>query len=222
MSRNDSEQIERPKSLTEMAIDRLRISIMEGDLSLGQALSETMLAKKFGVSKTPVREALFRLKQEGVIDIIPQKGSFVFLPDPKAVNDLCDFRAYVEPLALREAFSENNDDFMDSLEMTLLKMKRMLKRGDLVEYLRLDSEFHQLFFDHCKNPYLKEAYKLVSTKAAALRSHLSMNELKASQSNVQHVELVAFLNDGKIDEAVKVITEHVLNIKQAYLVEKVG
>ncbi|MEH6471055.1 MAG: GntR family transcriptional regulator [Halopseudomonas sp.] len=220
MIRSDSEQIERPKSLTEMVIERLRLSIMEGDLALGQALSETMLAKKFGVSKTPVREALFRLKQEGVIDIIPQKGSFVFLPDPKAVNDLCDFRAYIEPLALREAVSEGDDDFLDSLEMTLLKMRRMLKRENLIEYLRLDSEFHQLFFDYCKNPYLKEAYKLVSTKAAALRSHLSMNKFKASQSNEQHVELVGFLSDGKIDEAVKVITEHVINIKQAYLEEK--
>ena len=220
MVRKDSEQIERPKSLTEMVVERLRLSIMEGELTLGQALSETMLAKKFGVSKTPVREALFRLKQEGVIEILPQKGSFVFLPDSQAVNDLCDFRAYIEPLALREAFSEGDENFLDSLELVILKMKQMLKRGDLAEYLRLDTAFHQTFFDYCKNPYLNDSYNLASTKIAALRNYLSMTEMKATQSNGEHVAMVSFLNEGKIDEAVELLTGHVVNIKQAYLNEK--
>ncbi|WP_028022348.1 GntR family transcriptional regulator [Enterovibrio calviensis] len=218
MNTHDNERIERPKSLTEMVIERLQTAIMEGDLKLGQALSETMLATKFGVSKTPVREALFRLKQEGVVDIIPQKGSFVFLPDPHQVNDLCEFRAYIEPLGLAEAFQEGGLDFLDDLEVCVTKMRRLLQRDDLVGYLRMDTQFHQTFFDYCANPYLKASYALISTKAAALRSHMSMNKSKADMSNLQHIEILELLNDGKIEEAIALLKRHIVDIKKDFLV----
>lgn len=216
MKNEDSHKIERPKLLTDIVTDKLRLSIMEGDLTLGQSVSETMLAKKFGVSKTPVREALFRLKQEGAVDIIPQKGSFIYCPNPQEAADLCDFRGYLEPLAMREAFLHGGDDFLDDLELVVTKMKRMLRREDVKSYLRLDTDFHQIFFSYSKNPYLKDAYSLVSTKAAALRSHMSMNMTKASESNAQHVEMVELLNEGKIDSAAQLLNKHITDIQGEY------
>jgi len=217
MQRSKADLIQRPQSLTEIVTDKLRLSIMEGDLALGLTLSETMLANKFGVSKTPVREALFRLKQEGVVAVIPQKGSFVFLPDAQAANDLCDFRAYIEPLGLQEAYHEGGDEFLDELETLATKMRRMLSREDLVGYLRLDTQFHQTFFSYSKNPYLQDSYALVATKAAALRSHMSMSRDKAAASNVQHVELVELLNSGQLDLACQLLKRHILDIKQAFV-----
>ena len=82
-------------SLTETVTNLLRNSIMTGDLSLGQPVSEVMLSKKYNVGKTPARESLFKLKQEGIVNIIPQKGSFIYDPSPQDVIDLCNFRAYI-------------------------------------------------------------------------------------------------------------------------------
>ena len=216
MNNNKTQKIERPLSLTDIVVNQLRLSIMEGDLALGESVSETMLAKKYGVSKTPVREALFRLKQEGAVEVIPQKGSFIYLPTPQEANDLCEFRAHIEPLALQEAFATGGDEFLDEIEVIVTKMKRMLNRQDVAKYLRLDTEFHQTFFNHCRNPYLKETYKLVSTKAAALRSHMSMNMTKANQSNEHHIEIVALLNEAKIDQAITLLKKHIIDIKEEF------
>ncbi|MCP8689508.1 GntR family transcriptional regulator [Marinobacterium sedimentorum] len=217
MTTSKVEKIKRPKSLAEIVTDQLRTEIMEGNLELGKALSEIKLADKYGVSKTPVREAFFRLKQEGIVDIIPQKGSFVYYPTSEEVSQLCDFRAYIEPLAFRESYVYGNIEFLDQLEIVVTKMRRVLVREDYVEYLRLDSQFHQAFFDYCKNRHLKESYMLISAKVAALRSHMSMNKAKAEDSNSQHIQIVDLLNDKKIDEAVLLLKKHILDIKDAYV-----
>ena len=70
--------IERPRSLTGTVLAQLRESIVSGDLELGAALSERVLAEKLGVSKTPVREALAQLRVEGLVRIYPQRGAYVF------------------------------------------------------------------------------------------------------------------------------------------------
>src|SRR5580765_2602781 len=74
-SMNTAQKLERPKSLTDMAIESIRSSIVEGRLSLGEHLSEAALALSLGISKTPVREALLQLRGEGLVEIHPQRGT---------------------------------------------------------------------------------------------------------------------------------------------------
>ena len=64
-----SVKVERPKSLTELAIDQIRAAIVRGELGFGEALSESVLAATLGISKTPVREALLHLKMEGLVEV---------------------------------------------------------------------------------------------------------------------------------------------------------
>ena len=73
--------LERPKSLTELVVDSLRREIVEGAVAPDESLSEVAVAKRLGVSRTPVREAFARLELEGLVYTIPQKGTFVFFPD---------------------------------------------------------------------------------------------------------------------------------------------
>src|SRR5919204_2437086 len=84
-------RIERPKSLAETVLAHLRSSIVHGDLELGQPLSERQLADELGVSKTPVREALAQLRNEGLVLIYPQRGAFVFTLSAREVAELCEF-----------------------------------------------------------------------------------------------------------------------------------
>ena len=71
-------KITRPKSLTEIVVCELRKRIIYGRLQLGEALSENALAAELGISKTPVREALLQLKLERMVDVLPQRGTYVF------------------------------------------------------------------------------------------------------------------------------------------------
>src|SRR5579871_787706 len=95
--------MERPKSLTAIAKENIRHAIVAGELAFGSQLSESALALRMGVSKTPVREALLQLKLEGLVDIQPQSGTFVFSPTEDEVRDICRFREIVELSALELA-----------------------------------------------------------------------------------------------------------------------
>src|SRR6516225_7113406 len=79
-------------SLTERVTERLRQAILDGEVELGDVLSEDKLATILGVSRSPVREAFAILEQQGLIDVRPQRGSFVFLPSPEDTQNLCEFR----------------------------------------------------------------------------------------------------------------------------------
>jgi biotin operon repressor len=92
--------IERPESLTESTVKRIRQAIVSGDLGLGLPLSERQLADMLGVSKTPVREALAQLRREGLVRIVPQRGASVFTLSQQEVIDICGLRQGLTHFAL--------------------------------------------------------------------------------------------------------------------------
>ncbi|MGR5177458.1 GntR family transcriptional regulator [Vibrio mediterranei] len=205
--------ITRPKSLTENVAENLRYSIVSGELKLGQPLSEASLSETFGVSKTPVREALFILKQEGLIDIIPQKGSFVFQPDEVSIVELCNFRSYLEPIAIEESMRNEPQAFLESLEISIVKMEHKLKNKDFKAFLLLDGEFHESFFKYCNNSLLQKSYQLVQFHIGAIRSHLTSTEDAYAEILEDHRRIYQMLSDGEIGEAQSMLRKHVLDIK---------
>jgi DNA-binding GntR family transcriptional regulator len=209
----------RPLSIAETVTNELRNAIMNGDLILGQSVSETMLSNRYNVGKTPVRESLYRLKQEGLVNIIPQKGSFIYNPSHQDVYDLCDFRVYLEPLAIKEAMAEQKEVFLDDLEVLVIKMNRALKREDIRKYLQFDNEFHTAFFNHCKNPHLKETYKSVASKAAAIRTNITSNMTleMAQYTNDHHNEIFNLLSTGEVDAAISLLTTHIQGTKSEFV-----
>ncbi|GEA51878.1 transcriptional regulator [Vibrio inusitatus NBRC 102082] len=205
--------ITRPKSLTENVAENLRHSIVSGELKLGQPLSEASLSETFGVSKTPVREALFILKQEGLIDIIPQKGSFVFRPDERSLIELCNFRSFMEPIAIEESMKNNSEAFLECLEISIVKMEHKFKNKDFKAFLLLDGEFHESFFKYCGNSLLQKSYELVQFHIGAIRSHLTSTEDAYGEILEDHRRIYQMLSSGEIAEAQAMLRKHVLDIK---------
>src|ERR1700761_3291471 len=93
--------IERPRSLTNIAIDRIREWIIDGTIDLGAHLSENQVAEQLGTSKTPVREAFAHLQTLGLLQVHAQKGGIVFQPSVEQVRELCEVRLELETVALR-------------------------------------------------------------------------------------------------------------------------
>ena len=109
-SGQDSERmkITRPKSLTELVVDELRARIIDGRLRLGEALSENALAADLGISKTPVREALLQLKLERLVDVLPQRGTYVFRLARDQVVMISELREILELPAAAAAIERNH------------------------------------------------------------------------------------------------------------------
>ncbi len=159
----------RPQLLTDRVGERIREAIVRGELKLGEQVSEVQLAQRMSVSKTPVREALLRLKNEGLVEIHPQRGTFVFRLEPDEVGQLCRYRAMVEAAALSEAMIAHPSTLATDMARCVGEMKKAERARDLPALAQIDMAFHALFFTHCPNPYLRAGYEVIRSQLVALR-----------------------------------------------------
>jgi DNA-binding GntR family transcriptional regulator len=213
---NDTiKQISRPKSLTEIAVEYIREAITAGDLGLGQPISESALAASLGISKTPVREALAQLKIEGLVKIFPQKGTFVFTMSEQEVIDICELRYTIESAALKLAIKRNKQSFLKALKKVVDKMTlaRREKRED--KYLDLDTDFHALFFKHCGNQFMDEAYRLIVARVAALRTHLAAVPHHTEKSFDEHKQMTQSIEENRLDDTLKILDQHITRTKES-------
>ena len=109
------EEFKRPLSLVEATMDGIRSSIINGNLSLGQQITESFLQKTFGFSKTPIREALALLKAEGLVVSEVHKGFRVFKMDEKELSEFCEFRLSLESQALRSTYKNKRLELVREL-----------------------------------------------------------------------------------------------------------
>jgi len=202
-------KIERPKSFAEQVSDVLRAQIISGERDMGEALSETKIAKELGVSRTPVREAFARLELEGLVHTEPQRGTFVFTLDRCALVDICDVRVCLETTALRKAMERDPDGLVKSLADITKKMTKARKKADDRLYLSLDTEFHQKLFDHAQNMFLNDAFQTIAAKMACLRNKLGNHPDHMEKSYAEHIRICVLLAAGKTEEASDVMISHI-------------
>jgi DNA-binding GntR family transcriptional regulator len=211
------EQLERPRSLTHLAEERIRSLIVTGAFALGAQLSEVQLAGRLGISKTPVREALLRLRHGGLVEIHPQRGTFVFTLDEAGVDHVCQFRAVIECEALVEAMKRRPAQLLQALDSCMADLERAAANGELREFPRLDTEFHNALVLSCDNAYLKTAYELVASQVAALRYRLATNSADVLHCQGEHATLVAAVREGDARKARALLKAHIQSTRESYL-----
>lgn len=208
--------ITRPKTLRELALEHLRNSIIDGSLKMGQVLSERKISDELGVSKSPVREALAQLHQEGLVAIEAQKGARVFTLSKAEVAQICDFRQVIETAAFELALARNPKALASSMQKLVNEMETARTKGDERKYLELDTAFHNLIFKHCGNDYLSASYSRYVGKIAALRTHLSTLPQHTKLSYDEHKKLAAAVKGGDMVEVKRLLAEHIDRTRQAY------
>ncbi|BEU98820.1 GntR family transcriptional regulator (plasmid) [Acidovorax sp. DW039] len=205
-------KVERPQLLTDLAYDRLREGIVMGELRLGEQVSEALLAQRMGISKTPIREALVRLRIEGLVEIHPQRGTFVFKLQPEQVGQLCRYRAMIETAALREAAELDLSHLIQRLQEQVREMEALERSGSLDRLSRVDMNFHYEILSCCASPYLKAGYELIRYQLAALRHRSPIPNMVSS-----HQVLLELLNKGDIEGACIELHNHVLENEARYI-----
>jgi DNA-binding GntR family transcriptional regulator len=204
--------LQRPQLLTEVARERIRDAIVDGELKLGEQVSEAQLATRMGISKTPVREALLRLQGDGLVQIHPQRGTFVFRLDALQVGQLCRYRSMLECAALREAMAERPKALLDQMARRVADMRKAERARDLRALASIDMDFHWQFLAHCPNTYLAEGYELVRWQLTALRHRSPITNAVSS-----HQVLVDAVEAGDADHAVALLDSHVVENEPRYI-----
>ena len=122
---------------------RLRIEILTENLHPGEKLTEQVLCDKFGVSRTPVREALKNLEAEGLIEMIPNRGAFVVGLSQDDIRDLYILRMQSEMQAVHWAIERRTKDEMEAIEESLDFMRFYTERGDAKRMRAINTGFHK-------------------------------------------------------------------------------
>ena len=135
-----------PKSLSTLVEERIRDAIVNAELDFGQALPEDGLGLSMGVSRTPMREALTRLQVQGLVTILPKRGTFVFKPTVADVDQLAAFRLLLETTGARLCIAGAREATLSALQAALSLMVETRKLGDQRAYARADTTFHDCFF----------------------------------------------------------------------------
>jgi DNA-binding GntR family transcriptional regulator len=125
----------------------LRDAIVRADLAPGRQLSENELAASLGVSRTPVREALQRLRDDRLVEIVPQLGTFVSPISTRAVADAQFIREALECAAVRAATPRLTAEDVEALEQNLTAQDRAHDAADFDSFYVLDDQFHQAICD---------------------------------------------------------------------------
>lgn len=209
--------IAKPKSLVEIVEQRLRDAIVNGELDFGESITEEGLCAAFGVSRTPLREALSRLEVQGLVTVVPKKGTFVFTPTSEDLDDLCDFRLMLEVNALRRCLMRDKERTLAKLSDLLRAMEEAQERDDRLAYARADSAFHGAFFEHCGSHYLVEAYQTALGRISAIQTHLSVPLAQEQKRSLrEHKALIKAFATGDLPRLEAILDEHISRTKKSF------
>lgn len=206
------------KPLALRVADDIRQAIVAARFDLGEALSEEGLAAAFGVSRTPVREALTLLQTEGLVNIVPKSGTYVFSPTEDEIVELCEHRVTLEIEACRRALERHPEATLAALEHAVAQMVQAQADDDMNAYGAADTAFHLCFFQHCGNRYLREAYERNLGRVAALRTHLAyMARNEPSRSFADHRKIIELVAAGKHTSLATLLSKHILRTRENYI-----
>ena len=142
--------------LRDVVFQTLRGAILKGDLKPGERLMELQLASKLGVSRTPIREAIRMLEQEGLAVTIPRKGAEVAKMTEKDMEDVLEIRLSLEGLAVRLSCEKITPAALQELKVAMENFEEKTRSGQFVEMANADVKFHEILYKASNNPKLQQ------------------------------------------------------------------
>lgn len=203
-------------SISEQIYVTLKRKILTGELAPGTRLLVLEIAGQFQVSQAPVREALERMKQEGLITGIRNKGSVVSNITSKEIRDLFVLREIIEGYAVRTTMPTLTEADYAALEAMIQRMEEAVEQGDTLSILELDMDFHGFFYRRCDNQAILELWNHMQTKVMrfmAISNRHHTTEMLADW----HRLLIDALRTGDGEAAEEAFIEHMHAYKFIHL-----
>lgn len=187
----------------------LKDNIMTLNLKPGELLSETDLSDKLGISRTPIREVLMRLKNEHLIEVKPQTGTYISLIDINMVEQGLFMRYTLEKEVLKEACDGISDEILMELEKNLFAQNLIAyKGGSPIDFHKLDQEFHELLFKGTNKGDIWNSILNMSTHYNRMRLLIDLKNNK--KKNIEdHEKYLEIIKNKSIDEIDDIITSHI-------------
>jgi len=195
--------IERHQTLREKILGTIRDAILRGELKPGEKVAEPELAERFGISRTPIREAFRQLESEGYLTVIPRKGAVVAALSERDVQEYYAVKSILEGYAAELAATNLSAKELKKLETINERLKQLAEADDVKLFYKVHHEFHEIFLQAADNSKLYDLIIQLGRKFNRLRmASLSVDGRMAISVEEHDKLLEAFRNrDGKAAEA---------------------
>ena len=189
--------------------DSLEQRIIEGELGIGKRLDEADLSKHYGVSRTPVREALQRLAESGLAEHLPRRGTFVSTPSLSELVEMFEVMAELECMAVRLATRRATSADIDALTESNEACRAAFEAGDTKGYYELNAAVHRQIYKMSGNSFLTvEAQRLHDRLRPYRRLQLRVRGRMGESMN-EHDIILAAMRDGDGQQAVVTMRKHI-------------
>ncbi len=195
-------------SLTEKVYVTLRDMIMRSELAPGTRLKDAELAQQFGVSNTPVREALRWLTADSLVTVIPRRGAFVRCLTVEDFSKLSEIRASLEVLATRLTAERANDQTLAEIVQAATLHLKTVESGTRAEYLALDRRFHAVIAEASGNEILVSMLNSIADRIQIAR-YLDQSKDRDLLSGQEHVAIAEALVNRDGDKAAELMMKHI-------------
>ena len=195
----------------ENAYHKIKGMIVNGELQMGQIISDKILSNDLNLGLTPIRDALNLLKSEDLIISYPKKGTFVFELSSELFFDIFETRRIFETYGLRTSHKLDRNKLIEKEEEILEKMNVSINEKDYISYAKLDSEFHECFILGTGNDVLIKLYKNLEPKIETIRNAINLNlsEFNTKESFDMHKKIIKCIKSENIEQSIELLDHHI-------------
>lgn len=197
--------------------ETLVVGIITGRFKAGQRLIERDLVAEFGLSRTPIREAIRKIENLGLVQSFRNKGAVVVDFTPHDVEDFYMVRINLERLAAKFSFSNLGPKEIRTMERINFQLKESLKRNNLLQLIEKDREFHHVIYEASRNKFLIEVIDNLRLRSYAVgyKAWSNANRVKASIS--EHRDIIKALKERNREKFQNLIELQLTAAKAFYL-----
>lgn len=196
-------------SYRQIVADQLREAIASGELAPGEHLNEVAVAKRLGVSPTPVREAFRDLEQAGLIEVAPHRGATVRLLTHRDLSEIYSLRAHLEQMAIRLAHPRLTEEDLDQLAELIKRMEERAEAGDTAAVVELDVAFHRHIVERADHTLLLQTWEKIHPSRWTYVTVRVLSERGPLYIASRHWPLLEALRSGSVRAAMDAAAEHI-------------
>lgn len=184
-------------------------NIMSVRLTPGTAVSEQEVSSYLDISRIPVREAFIHLSQDGLVEILPQRGTFISKIDTALIEENRFMRLTLERAVIRLACQDLPDMYLRQLDQSLQDQKDAMDAGDSARFMTLDNEMYGIIFAGCGKPHVWQTLMQANLDYLRSRALSVLNKEEMGIVYAKHQSLVDHIRQHETDQAEADINEHI-------------
>ncbi len=199
------------KTLPDQVFDYIKNMIMKLELKPGEKIPEDRIAETLGVSRTPIREAILKLEQYGIVEVAPRRFARVVKITTEAKHNLGEIRIAIDSISVKRLAKIATEEQCEVLRKIADECIALSESGNMVELFERDSDFHLTMARMSGNPYLEEIVKSLTLKVQLMLANSTESIRYSRTDKSSHYRIIESIGAHEPEKAVKQAVDHLSN-----------